>query len=173
MTLPFEDVCVEDMTVDASPADVPEHPCANYAVCGNETFRNGSRGRWPKVCETCKEEKAVPVKPRTGGATKGAADKARQAASVLGQYNSLLAIGLMLLPEPYALPATAAAIAAKNDLFEAQAAEALITDPKLCALILKTGAASGKLQLAFAYGMFLTAVAGVAIPEYKSKGIGA
>jgi hypothetical protein len=78
----------------------------------------------------------------------------------------------MVAPGAFRLPQTAAALATANEGFEESAYQALLTDPKLCQLILKAGATSGKVSLVIAYGMLAVAVAPVAVAEFREKQAG-
>lgn len=159
-----------DLLPDIPAPSAPENPCE---VCGVD-IPYGGRGRKPKRCEEHKRS-AAPTTPRKSNTGKNDV-MARQAAAALSQVNGLIATGLMLAPGPLAafrLPMTAAAIAAADEGFTEAAYAALVTDPKLCALILKGGGASGKLALIIAYAMLAGAVVPVAITEYRAKNGGA
>jgi hypothetical protein len=84
---------------------------------------------------------------------------------VLSQLNGLFALGLMAV----GLNETASAIAAGNGLFEERANQALMTDPELCRLILKSGVKSAKLNLGIAYGGLMISVAPTAVNEFREK----
>lgn len=149
----------EDFPQDSSPplSDV-EFPCK---VCGKESGPYGGRGPKPKFCP---EHKKVTkgTRPRVTGQP---AQLAAQATAVLVQLNGLMAAGSMAM----GLFKTAHAIAESNDTFEQQAHAALITDPELCRLILKSGMKSAKLSLGLAYvGMGMTVVP-TAIMEMRDK----
>jgi len=95
-----------------------------------------------------------------------ASDKmARNAASLLGRLNSLIAIGLATAN----MPGTAAAMVENNAQFEEMAYEALLTDPQLCRKILGAGATSGKAGLVMAYGMLGVSLVPAAKSEIMSK----
>ncbi len=144
------------------PKDEPVPAEYEYScdVCGKELFYAG-KGRKPKKCDEHKT-----VQTRKGSGTN--ATLARQASDALGQYNSLLCVGMMIpSPNPFCLPRTASAIAVANDGFTEQAYNALLTDPALCKMILKAGGVSGKLLLLVAYGMLAVAVVPVGVEEYR------
>lgn len=149
------------------PADVsavnPEFVCQEPGC--NVALTYGGRGRKPKYCDDHKRKSGASKAPATGSASA----QGKQAAAVLVQLNGLVCMGLMVAPMPFRLPTTASAIAAANDEFERQAALALTSDPALAKLILKGGAASGKMALVIAYGMLAGAVAPVAVLEYKAN----
>jgi hypothetical protein len=147
--------------IDAAPSDDYEYSCE---VCGTELFYGG-RGRKPKFCDDHRKT-ATRTTSTVKGAGKGGA-LARQAATALGQLNGLIGIALMLAPKPWNLPTTASALAGATEGFEEQAYKALLSDPKLCALILRGGAMSGRVALVIAYGMLAGAVVPVAMAELK------
>lgn len=151
---------VSDVPDDIAPT--PEYACS---VCGVALEYSG-RGRKPTKCADHKRGGGSGT-PRAKAGNPPAL--AKQAAAALGQLNGLICIGLSVAPMPYRLPMTASAIATANEAFEQQAAEALATDPKLARLILRGGAASGKVALLIAYGMMGAAVVPVAIMEYKEN----
>lgn len=150
---------------DEAPPGAYEYACE---TCGKELFYGG-KGRKPKFCD----EHKTAAKSRTGGGSNSGL--ARQAAAALSQWNSFIALGLMLpaVPvlgdNPAYLPRTASAIAAADEGFTEAAYNALLTDPKLCKLILKTGSAGGKIALVMAYGMLVASVAPVGIEEYRER----
>lgn len=150
----------EDISTDSIPplSDV-EYPCQ---VCGKEAGPYGGRGRKPKFCDEHKKAKS------TGGARKvtgNAANLAAQATAVLVQVNGMIALGCMGM----SMFKTAHAISEANPTFEEQAYQALLTDPELCKLLLKSGAMSGKLSLGLAYAGMGMAVAPAAITEVQEK----
>lgn len=152
------------------PPDVPvpaefEFSCQ---VCGTELFYGG-RGRKPKFCDEHKK-----TAPRGSKGTGSNATLARQASASLSQLNAMIGLALFV-PEiprmgknPLFLPATGTALATADEGFSEAAYNALLTDPALCKLILKGGAAGGKLALLMAYGMLAAAIIPVAVTEYKS-----
>ena len=158
MTLSFEDVAV-DVPADTAPETDGEGHYCKEPGCGNEVFRNGTRGRWPHYCDehkkTTTRANGEPAAPR---AKKSNPAQAKQAADVLAQMNDLIAVGLMTVSAIPAIPFnfmnTASAIAGANDGFRAAAEEALATDPALCRSILRVGKAGGRAALAIAYVSF-------------------
>ena len=90
---------------------------------------------------------------------------ARNAASMLGQLNGLIGMGLAM----YGLNMTAASIERANEQFVESATQALINDPKLARKIVGLGATTGKASLAVAYGMLGAAIAPAAVVELKMK----
>lgn len=161
MTLAFADTEIpeDDFPQDSIPdvADV-EYPCQ---VCGQEAGPYGGRGRKPTRCPLHKKNPTSSTRKVTGSS----ANLATQATASLVQINGLLTIGAMTM----GMVATAQRIAQANPIFEEQAYNALVTDPELCKLILKSGAKSAKISLMLAYGGLLTAVAPVAYMEIKEK----
>lgn len=163
MTITFSDT--ELPTDSFVPDTVPElsdveYPCE---VCGREAGPYGGRGRKPKRCP---DHKKNPVKSARSSA--GNEALAAQATAVLVQLNGIMAMGAMA----FGMFGTASAIAKANEPFEAQARAALATDPDLCRLLTKTGAASGKLMLAMAYagmGIAVGPVAAMEVQEMKRK----
>jgi hypothetical protein len=151
------------------PDDIPAPSHYEYEcqVCGTELFYSG-KGRKPKFCE--EHKKSAPRQVRGSGN----ASLARQAAASLSQLNAMC--GLMLfVPEipkvgknPLYLPQTGSAWANADEGFTEAAYNALLTDPKLCRMILKGGAAGGKLALLMAYGMLAAAITPVAMKELKT-----
>lgn len=150
--LTFEEVDVEGITPDAGPETENDAHYCKEPGCTNETFRNGSRGRWPNYCADHK--KGAPAKKAT---PRSAPAQAKAAAAVLGGMNDLmtsLMFGVSMVPAlPISLTNTASALAAKNEAFVEQAEAALSQDPALCRAILKAGGTSGKMALAMAYAM--------------------
>jgi len=165
MTVDMDFVEEADETPETfeSDTDVCEYP-----GCTNPKAEYAGRGRRPRFCDEHKGAKAASkasTSKRVGAPTK----EAKQAATVLSQYNGMIA-ALLMIPNPWLhLPATASAIAAADEGFEEQAARALSTDPKLCRLINKSGSTSGIVGLLMAYGMLGAAVAPVAITEVREK----
>jgi hypothetical protein len=129
-------------------------------VCGVPLVYAG-RGRKPKFCDAHRKS---PAGKKMSSGTKNES-LARQAAAALAQLNGLACIGLMVV----GFPATAGAISERNEDFENQAYNALLTDPALCATILKAGATSGKAALIIAYGMLGVSVAPVAVGELRER----
>jgi hypothetical protein len=149
---------------DASPEDDYEYSCE---VCGKEIFYGG-KGRHPKRCDEHKKGPARKAATRPGMGTGKNGTLARQAAAALSQVNGLIGIALLLAPGKLKMPETATALAIADEGFSEQAYLALLTDPKLCALILKGGMASGRAALLIAYGMLAGAVVPVGIAEYRA-----
>lgn len=159
MTMTFVDEDLDDIPPDYAPPDLSdvEYPCE---VCGRESGPYGGRGRKPKRCP---EHKKNPVK--SAKVTGAAGTLANQATAVLVQVNGLLAMGAMAT----GMFGTASAIAQANETFKEQAHAALVTDPDLCRLILKTGAKSAKLSLGLAYLGMGIAVGPTAVMEVRNK----
>ena len=159
MTLSFEDVAVE-VPADAAPETDAEGRYCKEAGCGNEVFRNGTRGRWPNFCDEHKKGVRNPVTGETAAPRRSKSNpaQAKQAADVLAQMNDLVAVGLMTVSAipaiPFNLMTTASAIAGANDGFRIAAEEALATDAALCRSILRVGKAGGRAALAIAYISF-------------------
>lgn len=129
-------------------------------VCG-VPLTYGGRGRKPKFCEAHRKSTSS-KKPSSGTKNESLA---RQAAAALAQLNGLACVGLMVV----GFPGTAGAISERNEDFENQAYNALLTDPALCATILRAGATSGKAALIIAYGMLAVSVAPVTIGELRER----
>lgn len=145
--------------MDTAPETTHELVCA---TCGKELEYSG-RGRKPRFCDEHKRSSSGTSKvARSSGKNE---TMAAQAATVLSQFNGLIAIGLMMT----GLPLTAQALETAKDAFREQAYNALLTDPDLCKLILKGGTGSGKVALAIAYGMLGTSVVPVGIMEFQSR----
>lgn len=149
----------EDIPQDAVPelSDV-EYPCQ---VCGKESGPYGGRGRKPKLCPEHKKQTRTSSPKVTGNL----ANQAAQATAVLAQLNAAVAVGLSVM----SMFKTAGAIVAYDSTFQESAYNALITDPELCKMILKSGAVSGKMMLGLAYAGMGVAVAPVAVMEYREK----
>lgn len=130
-------------------------------TCGKGVPYSG-RGRRPKFCDEHKPNRAK-SSPRATG--RGSEQTARVAASMLGQLNGLIGMGLAM----YGLNMTAASIERANDQFVESATQALINDPKLAKKIVGLGATTGKASLAVAYGMLGAAIAPAAVVELKMK----
>lgn len=157
--LEFEDATGE-LPQDTVPdlADV-EYPCE---VCGKEAGPYGGRGRKPKRCPDHKKQQSRGQSPKISGTT---ANQAAMATAVLVQVNGILAVAAMGM----GLNKTAHAIAEANPTFEQAAHNALLTDPELCRLILKSGVMSGRVGLGLAYaGMGMTVVP-TAVMELRDK----
>lgn len=160
MTITFEPASIpDDYPTDSIPetSDI-EYPCD---ICGKEAGPYSGRGRKPKKCA---EHRKVPSSG-TKRVTGAPANLAAQATAVLVQVNGMMAIGLMATQ----FHRTAHALAEANSSFEPQAYQALLTDPDLCKLILKSGGASGKVSLALAYVGLAMTIAPAAMGEYAEK----
>ena len=145
---------------DAPPNADVEYPCK---ICGKEAGPYGGRGRKPVYCPEHK-------KGNKGSGNKRALTsndaKARAAASALVQVHGLVAMGLMVT----GFPETASSLSEVTQAgFEERAYEALLTDPALCATILKAGTTSGRMSLLIAYAMLAGAVVPTAWQEVKAK----
>lgn len=161
MTINFEAAVIpEDIPVDSIPdlSDV-EYPCE---VCGKESGPYGGRGRKPKRCADHKKQPTVSGSRKLTG---NAANLAAQATQVLVQVNGMLAVGAMGMQ----MFNTAHAIAEANPNFEQQAHQALLTDPELCRLILKSGGASAKVSLAMAYVGMGMAILPTALQDVQTR----
>jgi hypothetical protein len=159
MVLDFAEAKVPDTDEVPELLDV-EYPCE---VCGQEAGPYGGRGRKPRRCPIHKKGNAATTRaPRVTGRD---ANMAAQATGVLVQLNALLAMGVAAL----GLFGTAGAIASANETFEQQAHAALLTDPELCKLILKSGAKSSKVALGLAYGGMAMSVAPTAVNELRER----
>lgn len=160
LALEFEDVTT-DFPADSVPdlADV-EYPCE---VCGKEAGPYGGRGRKPKRCpEHKKQSQSRGQSPKITGTT---ANQAAMATAVLVQVNGILALAAMGM----GLNKTAHAIAEANPKFEQAAHNALLTDPELCRLILKSGVMSGRVGLGLAYAGMGMSVIPTAVMEVREK----
>lgn len=122
----------------------------------------GGRGRRPRFCDDHKPRKSQSSSRSSG---RGSEAVARNAASMLGQLNGLIGMGLAM----YGLNMTAASIERANEQFVESATQALINDPKLARKIVGLGATTGKASLAVAYGMLGAAIAPAAVVEIKMK----
>lgn len=151
--LTFDEVSVDvpASQLDAAPETTDDAHYCQEAGCTNEVFRNGTRGRWPKYCGEHKRG----AKSGSTGSKRAAPAQAKQAATVLGQYNDMVALALSVVsmtPQiPLNLSHTASALAAVNDGFVEQAEAALATDPALCRAILRVGKMGGRAALVMAY----------------------
>lgn len=150
------------------PAATPSENLCEVAGCNAELVYGG-KGRRPKRCPEHKRSSAPAATPRATSKSVRNDSQARAAAAALSQVNGLLGMGLMLAPMPYKLPATASALASAAEGFEEAAYNALLTDPKLCSLILKAGTTSGKVSLLIAYAMLAAAVIPVGIVEFREN----
>lgn len=168
-TMEFVDVDASALLPDI-PAGLTDDEICEVSGC-SEPIVYGGRGRKPKRCPEHKGTRGATVRPETVKTKRGKANDipARRAAQSLSQMNALIGTTLLLLPKPYGMPATGSALANANEGFEEAAYEALLTDPKLCQMINKAGAVSGKFSLLFAYAMLGAAVAPVAIDEFQSS----
>ncbi len=161
MTIVFDNATIpDDIPPDRTPevTDV-EYPCQ---VCGREAGPYSGRGRKPKFCDDHKKTKPTGTSRKVGGQP---AALATQATAVLVQVNGLMAIGLMSMQ----MYKTAHALSDANSTFEESAYQALLSDPKLCQLILKSGGVSGKMSLAMAYAGLGMAIAPAAMEEIQVK----
>jgi len=153
-----------DLLPDEPPVAPPEYACE---VCGKPLEYSG-RGRKPKYCEDHKGGRSkAGSTPRKSTAKADAT--AKQAAAALAQLNALIGMGLMAAPKPWGMPETASALAERNDAFEESAYQALLTDPKLAAMIVRGGATSGKVALVIAYGMLGFGIYPTAQKEWKDN----
>ncbi len=160
MTIVFDTAEIPDMEPDSVPdlSDV-EYPCE---VCGKESGPYGGRGRKPKRCPEHKKQTRSNNSPKITG---NIANQAAQAVAVLEQLNGAMALGLSAL----SMFKTAGAIVEYNPTFRDSAYNALLVDPELCKMILKSGAVSGKMMLGLAYAGMGMAVAPTAVMEYRDK----
>ncbi len=130
-------------------------------VCGKPLEYNG-RGRKPKYCS---EHRKGPSRSTVKASNAKNERLASQATDALMQINGITAF----LAHITGLPATADAITTAEPALREQVHAALITDPDLCALILKGGMQSARVSLVIAYAMFGVAVVPTAIAEVKVK----
>ena len=146
---------------DVPPLADVENPCKE---CGREIdVAYGGRGPRPRYCSACKPNKQSRRQaPKVTGKDQSLA---AQATGVLVQVNAMIAMGAAAL----GLFRTGGAIAEANNTFEAAAYQALLTDPELCKLILKSGAKSAKISLGLAYGGMAMAVAPTAVMELRER----
>ena len=161
-----DDTPLDDLPPDDAPPSTYEYACG---TCGVELFYGG-KGRHPKFCDEHKGTKTTRGKGGGNNAT-----LARQASATLSQLNSLIALSLMLpaVPmlgdNPMYLPETAGALATASEPFDEMTYNALLTDPALCKMILRGGAAGGKIALLIAYGTLAAAVAPVGVNEFRER----
>ena len=154
---------IEDQIPDEPAPSAFEYACE---VCGTE-LTYGGRGRKPRFCD---EHKSGSKGTTTRRAASGKnAQLAQQAADVLSQANAMIALALNLPFSPLQLPVTSATIVAADEGFNEQARRALLTDPKLAAMLLRGGGVSGKIGLVVAYGMLAGAIVPVAMLEMKER----
>lgn len=156
MSLTFEDIEFKD---DGPKDEVPpaidiEYPCS---VCGREAGPYAGRGRKPTKCP---EHRATKNLPKVKGAN---AALAAQATEALVQLNNILTMPLVVL----GYRQTASVLADAQDGFRESTYQALLTDPKLCASIVRGGTAGGKMALLISYGMLGSAVGPVLVMEHK------
>lgn len=150
------------LPTDSAPA-VPELACK---TCGKELSYSG-RGRKPVYCDEHKKSGST-----SSGVTRSSKRSdaiAREAAQVLSQVNGLIGIGLMVAPEPYRMPGTAAKLDSVADKFEDQAYTALLASPALARTIARAGGVSGSAGLIIAYAMLASSIAPVAMEEWKDN----
>ncbi len=162
---------------DSTPNDEPDlGPAAGDACkfpgCLNPVApRTTAAGAAPKYCVVHKDpaqrRKGSTVRTgaprvRSGSASEG---KARDAARALVAINSLVGTGLFM----FGYEDTSREIADRQEMFEQQAFEALLTDPALCEMILRAGVASGRASLIVAYGMLAAGVIPAAMVEAREK----
>jgi hypothetical protein len=162
--LKFDDVVPPEPSSesDVGPLDLPPitDDLLSCTVCG-KPLTYGGRGRKPTKCD---EHKKASGK----GGTRRAVPNDKLAASAteaLVNINRLTGFGARILR----LPNTAAMFAETEDMFRAQAYEALLVDPDLCRQILAAGQMSGRMSLLIAYGMLAMQIAPVAAMEIKQK----
>ena len=150
----------DDIGPEPPPDELPEHQC-EYPGCTNETFRNGTRGRWPKFCEDHKKVTTTSSTPRV---SRGSGD-AEAATNFLCKLNLFLGMGLRAA----GLEQTEQEIIKANDDFRIFAYEALSLDPKLAKKIIGAGGTSGQAGLVMAYAMFGMSVGATGYREFKEK----
>lgn len=150
---------------DESPVDFKT---CNYVgpngACMEPVAEWGGRGRKPVKCE---EHRGRAIKSALGGkgSTGSNSRKAKQAAAILQQWNSLVAFGAYVS----GMPATHDAISTAQEGFVASAEVALESNPPLCDTIIGLGQNSGNLGLAIVYAQLLAAVGPVAYIEINMK----
>jgi hypothetical protein len=147
----------EDTDMDTVPPAIDiEYPCV---VCGEEAGPYGGRGRKPTKCPKHKATQSG-----TSTKVKGAnAALAAQATEALVQVNNILTMPLVLM----GYQNSASALAKAQDGFRESTYQALLTDPRLCASIVRGGTAGGKVALLISYGMLGSAVGPVLVMEHK------
>lgn len=145
------------------PQDVSPGTDLHCLVCGKPLEYSG-RGRKPKYCD---EHKKSPKGARAQVRSSSVKNErlASQATDALMQINGMVAFLCFIA----GMPATHEAINAAEAGLRVQVHNALLTDPDLCAQILKAGTSSAKVSLIIAYGMFGAVVAPVAALEIRNK----
>lgn len=166
---PDDEALTPEWLPDAPANEPDENPVTSdysCSVCGIPLEYSG-RGRPPVKCDEHKK-KTASIKTGAGTTSQKNEQLAKQAATALASINDVLAMALSL-PTPMQMPKTASAIAARNEAFHTSAYEALRTDPALAASIVRAGAASGKVALIMAYGIFAAGLFPVIREEINDK----
>lgn len=158
----FDDTPIPDAPPISDIAPSTSHDL-HCKTCGVPLEYSG-RGRKPMYCPQHRKASGGSGSA-TARTTKKNAELAAAATESLVQVNSLVGMGLMLAQ----MPATASAIAAREEAFRVQAYAALQTDPALCQQILRAGQASARMTLIIAYASMAGAVAPYAAMEIKAK----
>lgn len=156
------DVYAEAFDVpDTIPPDLSdvEHPCS---VCGREAGTTPT-GRARKKCDDCRPGASKNPTPRKVSGR--SAQLATQATEVLSQYNGFVGMLAMAV----GMNKTAVALFERNELFKAQAQEALTTDEEFCRWIIGGGRTSAKFTLSLAYLSLGASVGPIAYEEWREK----
>lgn len=159
--LTFSAAAVPDEADAPLPEDVSPGSEFHCLTCG-KPLEYAGRGRKPKYCA---EHRRGGARKQTKASTVKNERLASQATDALMQINGLAAF----LAHLTGLPMTAEAINNAEPGLREQVHNALITDPDLCAAILKGGTQSARVSLILAYGMFGISVAPVAALEIKAR----
>lgn len=170
-SVPIEDDDAEPHSLDAFPFPEPDpEPIINDAnvkrckTCGDPVEYSG-RGKPPQYCAKHKPARSSSGTRVSGGTSKDAA----VAAEVLTQINSMIALALMIAPEPFKMEKTGTALSDSADKFKPQAEQALQSSPALARAIARAGGVSGGAGLIIAYGMLAATLAPIAVAEWKGK----
>lgn len=149
------------VAADESPVD---YPTCNVPGCDEPLAPYGGMGPRPKKCVEHKKgggrSKSTSV-ARTGSTSR----KAKQAAGILVQWNSMAALGLFMT----GYQETHSAMSMAQEGFHASAETALEGNPELCDTIIRIGAKSSSASLVIVYGQMLMAVAPVLLMEHRAK----
>lgn len=163
MTIPvlnFTDADMPTEEFDTVPPTIDvEFPCS---VCGRESGPYGGRGPKPTKCVDHKKTKTTGSGPKVTGKN---ADLAAQATNSLSAINGVMA----MVAGAMGFHRTMKAMFEVNEDFEKTAYKALVTDPKLCAQILRVGEASARFGLGMAYLGMGMGIAPTLADEYREK----
>lgn len=152
----------EESTADSVPFLRDEDTCA-VDGCENPIAPYAGKGRKPTKCVEHKGSRGNVTAVKATGVANN--KKAQRAAERLCELNDL--IGMVLMVPAIDLPETAKTIAMSREGFKEEVYAALVTDDKLCDMILRGGAMTGRMALAAAYGMFAFRIGTVAMAEKK------